>query len=318
MEREPILIIKHGALGDFIQATACFAAIRRHHPRAHIVLLTTKPYAALAWRSPYFDDVWLDSRPKPWQFAQLLHTFRALNGAALGKPFSRIYDLQTSRRTTRYFQFLLRAPKPEWSGIAPGCSHRHDTPQRTALHTLARDREQLAFAGIDDVGMPDISWLRANVARFQLPPRYALIVAGCSTKHHNVRKRWSADGYAALARWLWSQGIAPVCIGTQSEAEVVSEIEVQCASKPPVNLLGQTDFADIAELARGALVAVGNDTGPMHIAAAAGCKLLMLLSGASDPAFCLPPGEHVRMLREEVLPTLPPQRVIEAVKAMLA
>ena len=43
-----ILIIKLGALGDFIQALGPFAAIRRHHADAHITLLTTDPFAAFA------------------------------------------------------------------------------------------------------------------------------------------------------------------------------------------------------------------------------------------------------------------------------
>ncbi len=44
----PVLVIKHGALGDFVLATGCFAAIRRHHTRARLVLLTTARFAALA------------------------------------------------------------------------------------------------------------------------------------------------------------------------------------------------------------------------------------------------------------------------------
>ncbi len=42
---ERILVIKHGALGDFLLATGAFQAIRRHHANAEITLLTTRPYA---------------------------------------------------------------------------------------------------------------------------------------------------------------------------------------------------------------------------------------------------------------------------------
>ncbi len=63
--RERILVIKLGALGDFIQATGPFAAIRTHHVGERIVLLTTEPFAALERTSGYFDEVWIDSRP-PW------------------------------------------------------------------------------------------------------------------------------------------------------------------------------------------------------------------------------------------------------------
>ena len=53
-KRRRILVIKHGALGDFVLATGPFAAIRAHHPDEWIVLLTTAPYAALAETSPIF------------------------------------------------------------------------------------------------------------------------------------------------------------------------------------------------------------------------------------------------------------------------
>ena len=43
-----VLVIKLGALGDFVQGFGPFAAIRAHHPTAHITLLTTRPFAALA------------------------------------------------------------------------------------------------------------------------------------------------------------------------------------------------------------------------------------------------------------------------------
>ncbi|MGH6995954.1 MAG: glycosyltransferase family 9 protein, partial [Stellaceae bacterium] len=60
---ERILVIKLGALGDFVQAMGPAAAIRAHHPRARIMLLTTPAYAELGRRAPYFDDVWSDERP---------------------------------------------------------------------------------------------------------------------------------------------------------------------------------------------------------------------------------------------------------------
>ena len=60
---ERILVIKHGALGDWVLATGCFAAIRRHHPSARITLLTTPAFADWGTLCPWFDEVWTDDRP---------------------------------------------------------------------------------------------------------------------------------------------------------------------------------------------------------------------------------------------------------------
>ena len=58
-----ILVIKLGALGDFVLALAAAKRIREAHPKAHITLLTTPPYEALAKLSPYFNEVWNNGRP---------------------------------------------------------------------------------------------------------------------------------------------------------------------------------------------------------------------------------------------------------------
>ena len=112
-ERPRILVIKLAALGDFVQAFGPFAAIRAHHPDAAITLLTTPPYADLARRSPWFDAVWSDGRPSWRDAAGWWRLARRLRGAG----FARVYDLQTSRRSSRYR--ALVGPRAEWSGVAP-------------------------------------------------------------------------------------------------------------------------------------------------------------------------------------------------------
>ena len=71
------------------------------------------------------------------------------------------------------------------------------------------------------------------------------------------------------------------------------------------DLTGQTSFGDIVALGRLALRAIGNDTGPMHLLVAAGCKATVLYSGASDPALTAPRGAVVTVLRRPDLADLP-------------
>ena len=62
-QKRRILVIKLGALGDFILATGPFAAIRTAHPDDEIVLLTSAPFAEMGRDCQLFDDVWIDERP---------------------------------------------------------------------------------------------------------------------------------------------------------------------------------------------------------------------------------------------------------------
>jgi len=75
-----------------------------------------------------------------------------------------------------------------------------------------------------------------------------------------------------------------------------------------VNLGGKTSFEEIAVLARMALGAIGNDTGPMHLIAASGAPSLVLFSSESDPDLCAPrpgaQGGKVAVLRKPDLVAL--------------
>jgi ADP-heptose:LPS heptosyltransferase len=277
-----ILVIKLGALGDFVQALGPFAAIRRHHSGDRITLLTTPPFAELARASGHFDRIETCGRPSALDLAAWSGLVRVLNAG-----YARVYDLQTSDRSS--FYRVLTSPlgrRPEWSGIARGASHPHANPSRDAMHTIDRQREQLALMGISDVPLPDVRWAKADVARFGVAAPYMLIVPGGSA--HRPEKRWPAERYAALARRMLVSGVTPVLLGGRDEAPLLDAIAAQAPGA--VSLAGRTGLLDIAALARGAKAGVGNDTGPAHLIAAAGIPVIALFSAASDPALCAPRG----------------------------
>ena len=292
-----ILVIKLGALGDFVQALGPMAAIRKRHARAHIVLLTSQAYVDFAKASGLFNDVWVDTeRPKAWQIGRVLRLRKKIHSG----HFQRVYDLQTSDRSSFYFHILGPGKRPEWSGIAKGCSHPHANPDRGLMHTIERQREQLEVVGIDDVPAPDLSWAKADVAHFGIKSPYALLVPGGAP--HRPNKRWPAERYAELANHMLAGGLTPVLLGASAELGVLKLIAIDAPGS--VNLGGKTNFLDLATLAQGASVAVGNDTGPMHLIAAAGCASVVLYSFDSDPALCAQRGRAVEIMRREDLHSL--------------
>ena len=297
---ERILVIKHSALGDVVLATAAFQAIRRHHPDAHLVLLTTPPYRALAEASGLFDEIWEDPRANLLAPGALLGLVRRLRRGR----FDRVYDLQRSQRSALYFR-LLGPRRPEWVGPVRGASHRA-TGHTARRHIADREADQLAVAGIA-VGGPDLSFLTADVEGFDLPGRIALLVPGGAP--HRPEKRWPAANFAALGRHLAGLGLTPVLLGTSAEAAEIAEIRDACPAAR--DLHGRTGFAELAELGRRAAVAVGNDTGPMHLLAAAGCRCVVLFSDASDPAKISPRGPWVRVCHSPSLQDLPVETVVD-------
>ncbi len=294
-----ILVIKLSALGDVVQSFGPIWAIRRHHADAAITVLTTSPYADLFRACPDIDEVWVDPRPKWCQPGSWLDLRRRLRGGG----FSRVYDLQTSDRSSSYFRLfagfcpLGRRVAPEWSGIARGCSHPHADPCRNDLHTIERQAEQLRAAGIVETPFPGLSWLRADVSGFGLKGDFVLLAPGGAA--HRPAKRWPPARYGELAARLLTGGVTPVLLGSVAEAAAMAAIAA--AAPGTVNLVGRTGFAEIAELGRRAKGAVGNDTGPMHLLAVIGAPCVVLYSKDSDPALCAQRGARVALLRRDDL-----------------
>ena len=279
-----ILVIKLSALGDFVLSIRSFQAIRAHHPQGHIVLLTTAPYEGLARASGLFDEIWIDERPVLWRPDRWLRLGRRLRSGG----FHRVYDLQRSDRSAAYFR-LFGTPKPEWVGTHRHASHRYEKPRDRVLHIADREAAQLALAGIELPEAANLDFLQAGIERYKLPERYALLVPGGSP--HRPAKRWPAQQYAKLAAALAARGLVPLLLGAAAERKTLMDIEDRCPKAR--NLCGETGLEEIAALARGAALAVGNDTGPMHLIGAVGTPSIVLFSKASDPRKTAPRGAAV-------------------------
>jgi ADP-heptose:LPS heptosyltransferase len=315
---ERILVIKLSALGDFVLALAAMKKIRQAHAKAHITVLTTPPFEALAKVCPYFNAVDTGGRPENFQ------AWVALRARIKAANYDRVYDLQTSAQSNRIFQMLRPAP-PAWSGIALGCSLPHKNPLRNGMHTLERQADQLMYAGIwedaptepGSAPPPDLSWvIKAAPTERPVPgankPRpYVMFVPGGSA--HRPEKRWPVEKYSELARILYGRGFDVVIIGGPQETDLAHAIQ---RSVPRArDLTGRTDFAMIARLGAKAALAIGNDTGPLHLAAAGGAPTIVLFSKASDPALSAPRG-RVAILRAENLADLPVAQVAQAANSL--
>ena len=104
-----ILIIKHGSLGDLIQANGAIEDIKKSNLKSHIVLLTSSHYFYLMNKCPYIDEVLVDRRLPRWNLLYLYKLRKKLNAY----NFTHVFDLQNSNRTKFYSKYLLNLPK--WS-----------------------------------------------------------------------------------------------------------------------------------------------------------------------------------------------------------
>jgi ADP-heptose:LPS heptosyltransferase len=116
---------------------------------------------------------------------------------------------------------------------------------------------------------------------------------------HRQDKRWPEEHYKALVKHLEYRAITPVICGSAQERPLAANlVEGSITAR---NIAGETSLIDLVTLAKRARFAVGNDNGPMHIAAFAGIPSVVLYSHASDPALCAQRGRDVTILRRPSL-----------------
>ncbi|HUO12382.1 MAG TPA: glycosyltransferase family 9 protein, partial [Caulobacteraceae bacterium] len=193
----------------------------------------------------------------------------------------------------------LRPGAPDWSGAALGASLPHRNRQRAKMHPLERHAEQLEQAGIWpdaptkplSAPPPDISWILARSPKPRSisasgSQRAVILLAPGGTAA--ATSKWPIDRYAALAKRLQDAGYDIVVVGALGEAPLAHAIQRQAPRAR--DLTGRTDIAQIAALGARAALAVGNDLGVLHLAAAAGAPTLALFPSSPDPALSAPRG----------------------------
>jgi ADP-heptose:LPS heptosyltransferase len=293
-----VLVIK---LEDLAQLVASFAAmrqIRAAHPRAHITLLTTPPFAAIARASPYFDAVNTTGEADAMRMAS----------AIKGEKFDRVYDLEGSKRTRAIRRWMWPFGS-RWVGLDDADDD---------LHLLERHARMLSAAGVwpdapveaGSAPPPDLSWILKRVA----PPRpvpgaikpkpYVLMIPGGADD-----RRWPEASFGAAAAAFRRQGFDIVVIGGPEHSAHARAI--QRHDPKARDLTGRTDIFQLALTGSRAALAIGNDSAQTHLVAAAGAATLVLFPQGADPSAEGPRG-HVAFLQAENLGDISVDQVLRA------
>lgn len=267
---EKILIIKHGALGDFIQALGFMRAIQALHPQARFTLLTMAPFVKMGEQSGIFSEIIVDNRVSWSRWRENARVLKAI----LSGGYTHVYDLQGTSRTRTYRRI--------WRLLSPAGVRQwhvgHPLSPAPCMYTVSKrcrllPGRQSAQPYRIDAPKTDLSFMHGEGKHFdRLPQRYVLLIPGCSAKH--AYKRWPVENYREIVRRLAAKGLQAVLLGTKDEADVAEAIAQ--GNPSVVNMVGFTGLLDVPQVALRALAVLGNDTGPSHMAAYTGVYTLAL------------------------------------------
>lgn len=286
-----ILIVLHGAIGDVVRALPLLMRVRAGYPTARITW-AVEPIAAplLDGHAALNDRVIFDRSRGASAFVGFLRRVRALQADV-------VLDLQRHLKSG----IVSRA---SGAPIRIGF-HRRNAKEGNWLfnnrHLPALDpfglklEQYLAFADVLGVvptpvrfGLASTSGDRAHVEELLdgITAPLAPVFVGSTWSS----RLWFADRNAAVVHGLRERGFAPVLVGSTSERALADQV-VRLAGEPILNLAGRTRLRDLIALLERSAVALGPDSGPMHIAAAVGCRVVSLW-GSTSPARSAPWGSQ--------------------------
>lgn len=178
--------------------------------------------------------------------------------------------------------------------------HRHN-PQGTDFHRQAIYGE-IAGGLSEEIATPtapvieptaeDLADWQVTSDRLGLDPRRLVCLHVGAGKAY---KLWPCERFAALADNLNEHNLQAVLIGTLADADRINQVRGMCRTPVPDLSGAISRNAELGMLGSCRLF-VGNDSGPMHLASAAGAPVLGLF-GPTDPARWRPLGPNSRVLR---------------------
>ena len=265
-----ILIIKHGSLGDLIQANGAIKDIKEFYKNRKVFLLTSKPYSIFMSECPFIDGVIIDKRLPRWNLFYLYNLKKLLEKY----NFTIVFDLQNSSRTKFYKRFILNNCK--WSSSETSLEPGQKKKDFDNYPVLDRMKIQLQKSNIPITYTKkiDLTWAVSDLTRLikqYANNEYILIFPFCSKKHQNKRwpffkelvmeiKREYKNNYPVLI----APGPQEIEEANKFNAKTILDNEEPLNIKMLISLISEAKFI------------ISNDTGPAHIASHLNKKGLVL------------------------------------------
>lgn len=343
-----ILVVRLGAVGDVVRTLPAARALRDAYPEAELTWLVEPPSASLLEGQPWLDRVLVFPRPA---LREALAGGRLLRGGRVLRGFLRElraarFDLVLDFHAILKSGLLVRASggrrrityaRPYAREGAAWLVREHARLVPPRISRFTRNDALVHYLGVEaspthpPLVLPEATRARAAEA---LGPGPAPVAIHPGTSPDTPHKRWTAEGYGAVARALAERDGVPsvVTAGAAPEERAFARAVVE-ASGDAARLAPETpSLLDLAALFARARLYLGGDTGPMHVASLVGTPVVQLL-GPTDPVENTPyPGTPWRRVRVQVgcnpcrrgcatvtcMRVIPPDEVLEAVRALLA
>lgn len=272
-----IALLKPSALGDIVHALPVLTALRARFPAARITWVVNTAYEPLIASHPDLTDTLAFDRGAfrkgVWRSLRYAASFAA---ELRRRQFDLVIDLQGLLRTGL---MCLASGSPVRVGFANAregsrytYTHKVRVPDADRIHAVDRYWRVAEFLGAGDVpkrfhvplDAGEVAEVRAELA--ELPRPWIAVAVGAKW----VTKRWPAAHFAEVLRRTQADfGGTALFVGTGEDTATSQEV-MRGLHGPSRDFTGRTSLPRLAALLSQSDLMLGNDTGPLHLAAALG------------------------------------------------
>jgi len=306
-----ILIIKHGSLGDLIQANGAIKDIKEHFTNSKVILLTSKAYAMFMSECPYIDGVLIDKRSPRWNLLSMYSLKKLLKRY----NFTHIFDLQNSSRTKFYKNYLLK--NSIWSSTENILKSDQKKSDLDKGPVLERMQLQLQKSNIKTnyTKNIDLGWALEDLSRLikqYTNGEYILVFPFCSKKHNN--KKWPFFSELIVRLKQEYKNKYPILLAPGPN-EINDAYDLN--AKVVLDQGKSINIKKLISLIKNAKFIISNDTGPAHISSHL-LKNGLALFGSHTSALKVSIGNsNFKIISVEKLRDLTVNRVIKEIKKYL-
>jgi heptosyltransferase-2 len=303
-EVQHMLVIQLADIGDVVLTSPFLRELRKHYPKAWIGLVVQPRMLNLVEKCPYVDDVF----PFEWGSPQKREKYLR------GSPRWWIQAFRTARRnfwkypldmaiSTRWNEDPCQAASlilMYASGAVRRVAYKAGSPERMRYgwkdlerlisegpvrgfpkHEVEQQLDILRFLGEEPEETRLEVWSSPEDDRFaqkmldtdSIDQTIGLIAFAPGAAW--PFRRWPAHRFTELGEWLQEKYKVSILIfAAKNEEDLALEIEKGLKKGKTLNLAGKTTLREMAALLKCCKLFIGNDSGPLHIAAAAGIPVI--------------------------------------------
>jgi lipopolysaccharide heptosyltransferase II len=270
-----ILVVRTDRIGDVLLSTPVVEALRLKYPGAHIAMLVSKGAKDVVEGNPFLNEVLVDEGERASWLAERLKAKR-LDTAIVLHPTPRLaWALSRAKIPMRVgtgyrgFSFLFTKRVYEHRKKAVRHELEYNLSLAEALGAGLKNPEPKIFLSSEDK-----AWARERLNKAGIKEGEKLV--GIHPGSGGTARDWKPERFGELGERIQKElGVRVIVTGVKEEREL-AEVVASKMSKPPIMIVGETNLKQLTAILERESVFVSNSTGPMHLAAAVGTRVVAM------------------------------------------